>query len=127
MARKEMITLCGDNCIECPRYQARGNDELSAVARLWYKVGWRDRVVSCEEMQCTGCSSHKECTYHLVACTQEHQVEKCNQCSFFPCNKILDMLTRSDKYKKRCQEVCSTKEYEMLEKAFFHKENNLKK
>ena len=60
---EERITLCGDNCIECPRYNAHSEAELRNVAELWYRVGWRDMVVSNEEITCTGCSSHKDCTY----------------------------------------------------------------
>lgn len=37
------------------------------------------------------------------------------------------MLERSKEYQKQCKEVCSNVEYEMLEKAFFDKENNLRK
>lgn len=55
----EKITLCGDNCIECPRYNAHSDKELKAVAELWYRVGWRDCVVSNEDIACNGCSSHK--------------------------------------------------------------------
>ena len=47
---EEKITLCGDNCIECPRYNAHTDEELKAVAELWYKVGWRACVVSNEEI-----------------------------------------------------------------------------
>lgn len=124
---EEKITLCGDNCIYCPRYNARTDDELKHVAELWYKVGWRDSVVSNEEIKCTGCSSHKQCTYQLVECTKEHGVTKCNQCGEFPCEKISDMLKRSEMYQKKCREVCTAEEYAALEKAFFDKENNLKK
>ncbi len=124
---KEKITLCGDNCIECPRYNAHSDEEMKKVAELWYRVGWRDRIVLNDEIRCTGCSSHKQCTYQLVECTKEHNVQKCNQCSEFPCKKILDMLKRSREYQKKCKEVCSAEDYNMLEKAFFDKENNLKK
>lgn len=124
---KEKITLCGDNCIYCPRYNAHTDDELKRVAELWYKVGWRDRVVSNEEIKCTGCSSHKQCTYQLVDCTREHSVAKFNQCGEFPCGKISDMLKCSEAYQKKCREVCTAEEYADLEKAFFDKENNLKK
>ncbi len=123
----EKITLCGDNCIECPRYNARTEAELSKVAELWYRVGWRDRIVSNEEISCTGCSSHKQCTYKLVECTKAHNVDKCNQCTEFPCQKIEDMLERSKTYEKKCREVCSVEEYQALQNAFFNKENNLKK
>jgi hypothetical protein len=37
------------------------------------------------------------------------------------------MLERFKEYQSRCKEVCSNAEYEMLEKAFFDKENNLRK
>lgn len=47
---EERIALYGDNCIECPRYNAYGEAELKNIAELWYKVGWRDRVVSNEEI-----------------------------------------------------------------------------
>jgi len=123
----DKITLCGDNCIYCPRYNAHTDDELKHIAELWYKVGWRDRVVSNEEIKCTGCSSHKQCTYQLVDCTKEHGVTKCNQCGEFPCRKISDMLKRSEAYQKKCREVCTAEEYAALEKAFFDKENNLRK
>ncbi|MBQ8175678.1 MAG: DUF3795 domain-containing protein [Oscillospiraceae bacterium] len=123
----DKITLCGDNCIYCPRYNARTDDELNRVAELWYKVGWRNEVVSNDEIKCSGCSSHKQCTYQLVECTKEHGVDKCNQCGEFPCGKISDMLNRSEEYRKKCEEICTEEEYSALEKAFFDKENNLKK
>ena len=62
---EEKITLCGDNCMECPRYNAHTDEELQAVAELWYKVGWRERVVSkrtqCGQMQpVQGISMHQD-------------------------------------------------------------------
>lgn len=123
----ELITLCGDDCLACPRYNSKGQDELKAAAMLWHRVGWREGVVSNEEIQCFGCSSHKECTYHLVECVKEHGVEKCNQCSVFPCEKIKDMLNRTEEYKKVCRQKCTEQEFEILNKAFFNKEMNLKK
>ena len=124
---EEKITLCGDNCMACPRYNAHSDEELQAVAKLWYRVGWRDRVVTNEEIKCTGCHSHKQCTYQLVECTKQHGVEKCNQCNCFPCDKISTMLLRSKEYQERCKELCTPTEYEKLDIAFFNKENNLRK
>ena len=124
---EEKITLCGDNCIYCPRYNAKSDDELEKVAELWYRIGFRDKIVSNEEIKCDGCSSHKKCTYNLVECTHNHNTEKCNMCEEFPCDKINDMLIRSLEYQKKCREVCSEEEYRTLEKAFFDIENNLKK
>lgn len=121
----EKITLCGDNCLECPRYLARSDSELEKVAELWFRVGWRDKIVPIDEIKCCGCSSHKQCTYHLVECTKENNVEKCNQCPQFPCQQIDDMLRRSEEYEKKCREVCTDEEYQMLKSAFFNKDKNL--
>lgn len=123
----EKITLCGDNCLECPRYLAKTEKELKDAAELWYRVGWRDSIVSPDEIRCTGCSSHKNCTYQLVTCVKEHKVEKCSQCSEFPCDKINRMLIRSYEYQEKCKSVCSQDEYEKLEKSFFNKAENLMK
>lgn len=123
----EKITLCGDDCFTCPRYNAHTREELGKVAELWHRVGWRDKVPPPEEMACTGCSSHKQCTYGLVECTKEHHVEKCNQCLCFPCGKLAEMLEKSRESQERCRAVCSPEEYAALEKSFFHKEENLRK
>lgn len=124
---KELITLCGDDCIKCPRYNAHSEEELQKTAELWHRVGWRETIVSNDEIQCTGCSSHKQCTYKLVDCIKIHKVQKCNQCIKFPCDKIIDMLERNKKYQHYCKEICSEEEYRILESSFFNKEANLKK
>ena len=54
-------------------------------------------------------------------------MNKCNQCGEFPCEKISSMLECSKEHQKRCKDVCTDAEYDMLEKAFFDKENNLRK
>lgn len=123
----EKITLCGDDCLQCPRYLAKTEEELDKVAALWYKIGWSDQLLSHDEIQCTGCTSHKVCTYHLVDCTKEHYVEKCNQCVQFPCKKIETMLKRSNAYQKKCKEICTEEEYQAIAAAFFHKMENIKK
>lgn len=124
---EEMITLCGDNCMKCPRYNANSNEELEQVAKLWYRIGLRDTIVSTEEINCRGCSPHKQCAYQLFDCIEEHKVLKCNQCVAFPCEKIKNMLKKSKLYQEKCKEICSKQEYEALTEAFFNKEANLYK
>ncbi len=124
---KELITLCGDDCMQCPRYNARTEEELAKVAELWYRAGWRESVLPPEEMRCDGCSSHRKCTYGLVECTRSHGVERCNQCALFPCEKLAAMLERSEKHQEHCRQVCTPEEYCVLERSFFNKEENLKK
>lgn len=123
----EMITLCGDDCRYCPRYNAKTEEELAAAAELWYKVGWRDRVTAPEEMLCEGCHTHKKCTYRIAECVGEHGIEKCSKCGDFPCEKISLMLVKSMEYREKAFEVCNEEEFGSLERAFFNKEENLKK
>lgn len=113
--------------LECPRYLADTDEKLKKTAELWHRIGWRDRIVSISEISCSGCTSDKQCTYHLVECTKKHGVAKCNQCQQFPCSKIKDMLQRSAQYEKKCRKVCTPEEYQMLRTAFFNKEENLMK
>lgn len=124
---KELITLCGDDCLKCPRYNAKTDAELSACAELWFRIGWRDRILPAEEMRCGGCAPEKSCTYGMTDCTAKHGVPECNKCAEFSCGKIEELLERSRQYEKKCEEVCTPEELKALRAAFFNKENNLKK
>lgn len=119
------ITLCGDDCSKCPRYLAQTESELKAVAELWHRIGWRNTVVSVDEIRCNGCSADKKCTYGLVDCTKTHKVERCSQCVNFPCDTIKDMLRRSEEYRKICLKVCTDEEYSQISGAFFNKFENM--
>lgn len=123
----EKITLCGDDCSLCPRYNAHNHDEYRRVAELWKRVGWRDSIATDDEIRCEGCSPDKECTYHLLECTRKHGIEKCRQCHEFPCDKIDQMLERSEVYHEKCKALCTADELDSLEKAFFNKKENLLK
>lgn len=123
----ELITLCGDDCLKCPRYNAKTDGELSAAAELWFRIGWRDSILPPDKMRCGGCSPEKQCTYGLVECTAAHGVSKCNECAEFPCAKTEELLERSRGYEIKCAEVCTESELSALRAAFFNKEENLKK
>lgn len=123
---KEMITLCGDDCLKCPRYNAKTPESLRHTAEIWYKIGWRDTIVSDEEIKCTGCHPDKNCSYGLTDCAKSHKVKKCNQCKSFPCDKIDRMLYRSAIYEECCKTVCSADDYATLKSAFFNKAANLR-
>ncbi len=123
---EKKITLCGDDCNKCPRFLAGNESELLRTAELWHRVGWRDTIVSADEMKCSGCSPQKQCAYSLMECVKSKGIEKCDDCPDFPCEKIRDCFKRSDFYKEKCRKVCTEDEYWSLEEAFFQKEENLK-
>jgi len=124
------ISICGDVCSECPRYIAtRSNDigELEKVAELWFRVGFRDSVVSAGEMQCNGCNRQKPCGYGLNRCEQSGKGNNCGECPSFPCAKVDAVLEKTDRVAEECKTKCSATEYESLRRAFFGKREILTK
>ncbi len=122
-----ILSVCGDDCAVCPRYLARTEEELRETAVFWHKAGWRDRVVSNEEIRCAGCGSRASCTFMLLPCTREHGVEACRDCSAFECEKVADVYARSEEKKRQCEAACaSPEEFRMLCRAFYEKEKNMR-
>lgn len=121
----KLISLCGDDCSQCPRYLARTDGELSRAAELWRRVGWRKSLEPPENMRCGGCSAGRSCHYGLAGCAKERGLSRCRECGALPCEKIIDMLARSDQYELICRERCSPEEFCLLERAFFHKRENI--
>lgn len=121
-----VYSVCGDDCAVCPRYVARTEEELHETAEFWYRVGWRDHVVSNEEIKCNGCGSHPSCSFMILPCVKENKIEKCSQCKDFVCGKITDVLSRSDKKELEAKALCQTEEeFFMLKRAFWNKKENL--
>jgi hypothetical protein len=49
MEKRARIGFCGDVYSECPRFiatQHNSNEELETVAELWFRLGYRDRIVN---------------------------------------------------------------------------------
>lgn len=121
-------TACGNDCDSCPRYMAtQSNDasRLREVAVLWKSVGWRAKVVTPEEMECRGCQSVDWCRHGIRGCAHEHGVKSCGQCREYPCAKVQEMLERTLAHVEICREACTPEDFAALERAFFHKKENL--
>jgi len=127
LAKAEPIySVCGDDCAVCPRYLARTDEELRETAEFWHRAGWRDRVVSNEEIRCAGCGSRPTCSFMLLPCVKEHGVEKCSGCGEYPCGKIHATLASSKSKKQQCRAACeSDEEFAMFVRAFYEKEKHL--
>jgi hypothetical protein len=126
--KKNIMAPCGDRCDSCPRFIAtdRGDrDELARVALLWHRLGWRDTVVSPEEMACGGCTVDSPCRYGINRCALERRIPHCGDCEEFPCPKIDDSFRRTAEYERICRARCSEEEFSLLKEAFFEKSENL--
>ena len=123
---KPVISVCGDDCAVCPRFLARTEEELHETAVFWYKAGWRDHVVTNEEIKCTGCGCRPTCSFMLLPCTKEHGVSMCHECKEFQCDKVKNTLVGSLEKMMQCKEACeSDKEFELFKRAFYEKEKNM--
>lgn len=119
------IAACGNNCNACPRHMPKTDSELEETAKLWYRIGYRDHVVSNTEIQCLGCTINNWCRYKIVGCVSEHEVENCGQCPHYPCEKIEKAFEQTMKFEPICKLECNTEEYNRMKEAFFEKKKNL--
>ncbi|MBR4163551.1 MAG: DUF3795 domain-containing protein [Solobacterium sp.] len=127
----KIIAACGNECSACPRYSKhpyeKTKEQLHNTAVLWMKIGYRDHIVSNEEIACTGCKEENWCRYNIVKCCKEKGINTCGACIEYPCPTILDCFKVTQSFEPMCKQVCTEEEYNQMKKAFFEKEENLNK
>jgi hypothetical protein len=122
------VSFCGDVCSECPRYIAtiaNDNNALISFAELWFRLGFRPKVVNPEKIKCFGCSKEMACSNGINDCEHLDTIMNCGECEIFPCEKINAVFEKTDTVDKNCKDKCSEMEYNMLRKAFFVKQQIL--
>ena len=120
----QKISFCGDVCTECPRYVATiANDTnaLKSFAELWFKFGFRPKVVDPEEIKCLGCNKEMVCSNGINDCEHLENIMNCGECDRFPCEKINTVFEKTETVNKSCKDKCTESEYIVLRKAFFMK------
>lgn len=122
---KKEIAACGNDCVQCPRHLPKKEADLRHTAELWLKIGYRDSLVSPEEISCSGCKPENWCRYDIISCTTTQQIKNCGECKSYPCDKIQQCLEVTRSFAPACKAVCTEAEYDTLCKAFFEKRQNL--
>ena len=126
---EKIIAACGNNCAVCPRYVAhpyeKTDEELRHTAELWMRIGYRDHLVTNEEISCTGCKPENWCRYRVVKCCVDRGIETCADCREYPCDNMKECFEVTRSFIPKCREVCTDEEYRQLNAAFFEKEKNL--
>ncbi len=120
----QKISFCGDVCTECPRYVATIENDYNALksfAELWFKLGFRPKVVDPEKIKCLGCSKDMACSNGINNCERLKSIMNCGECDSFPCEKINTVFEKTDIVNKTCKDKCTVSEYNVLCKAFFMK------
>ncbi len=124
-----IIAACGNNCAACPRYTEhpfeKTDDKLRHTAELWMKIGYRDHIVTNEEIACNGCKIENWCRYRVIKCCVERGIETCAECGEYPCDNMKECFEVTKSFEPACRRVCTDEEYAQLKKAFFEKEKNL--
>ena len=125
----QIIAACGNDCSACPRYVAhpyeKTAEELRHTAELWMKIGYRDHIVTNEEISCTGCKPDNWCRYHVVKCCEDKGISNCSECTDYPCQNMKECFEITKSFEPMCKKVCTEEEYLRMKKAFFEKEQNL--
>ena len=125
----KIIAACGNDCSVCPRYVAppyeKTAEELHRTAELWMKIGYRDHVVTNEEISCSGCKPENWCRYRVVKCCEEKGIKTCAECAEYLCDRMKECFEVTMSFEPKCRQVCTAEEYEQLRKAFFEKEENM--
>jgi len=87
------IGFCGDNCYSCPRYVATiENDieKLKEASLMWKRVGWRDSILSTDEIKCGGCKTVTWCRYNEIReCARNKSLNNCGECNQYPCQDLI--------------------------------------
>jgi hypothetical protein len=125
---QKKISACGNDCAACPRYiatQSGDPGELEMVAELWYRCGWRDKVVGIKDIMCKGCTTSSVCKYGIIECVAERNLSNCGLCTEYPCTKINEAFKKSSEYYEIVQENCSNSEVIVLQNVFFNKKQRL--
>ena len=91
------------------------------------KIGYRDHVVTNEEVACSRCKPENWCRYRVVKCCEDRMIKNCGACAEYPCNNMKECFEVTKSYEPMCRKVCTDEEYRKLKKAFFEKEENLKR
>ena len=90
------------------------------------KIGYRDHIVTNEEISCTGCKPSNWCRYNVVKCCNDKGIDNCSLCKEYPCQNIKECFEITKSFEPMCKKLCTKEEYEQIKKAFFEKEKNLK-
>jgi hypothetical protein len=123
-----LISICGDVCSECPRYIATQQNDVSKLeklARLWFRLGFREGILPYEQLKCSGCSKDKNCGYDLIHCVNLTGKSNCGECDIFPCKKIESVFNKTYELALRCEALCSQTEFHEMDRAFFKKRDIL--
>jgi len=125
----DKIGVCGDNCSYCPRYNATQSgdiEEFEKVKKLWVRLSWRDESFPARELVCHGCSLEVKCAYpELRDCAYEKKISNCGLCDSYPCELVNAAYERTKNLESNARGVCTLKEMDILNKAFFHKKRTL--
>lgn len=125
----DMIGICGDNCLYCPRYIATRKSsmtELQNVKEWWVRLELRGPDFPAQDMACSGCRPENLCAYNDIrACAQEKDFQNCGLCESYPCDLLQTAFEKTQALHKQAELVCTTEEMSVLKKAFFSKKQNL--
>lgn len=93
---------CGLDCSKCEIYAATENKLLAEQLANWMKKV-SELYVDPRDVRCKGCKGDRESHWSpncwiLQCCVDEKHLDFCNECSEFPCEKLVDWSKKDKRY-----------------------------
>ncbi|MFX1364170.1 MAG: DUF3795 domain-containing protein [Promethearchaeota archaeon] len=123
------LACCGDDCSYCPRYHLNLKNtkkDLTKIATLFMKVGWRENIEPVETIRCMGCDQFNGiCEYNIRECCLEKRIKNCGICEDYPCYRVKKAFKITKENTEKFKTILSKEDYDIFNKAFFQKKENL--
>ena len=116
------LAACGIDCTECGSYKVTMEQDLNAAEGLveWYRnMGWIEKDEGAEAVVkknplCKGCwNSTDDCFFKhgcgILICCKEKQINHCDECSDFPCERYNEFASKNEFYQKAMMNLLSLK------------------
>jgi hypothetical protein len=124
-----MIGICGDSCMDCPRYIAAESGkakDLEDVKAWWVRLGLRAEDFPAADMACKGCRPENACAYPEIRdCAKSRGHRNCGLCDRYPCGLVAAAFEKTAAFQTRAAAACTQEELDILERAFFRKRHIL--
>ena len=78
-------------------------------------------------MKCEGCQDVGACEFGVKECCIEKNIINCGKCVDYPCPKIENAFEITNINIEKFKKILSKEDYEIFQKAYFLKKENLEK
>jgi hypothetical protein len=109
-----LIAVCGLDCAACDIYRAPQCPEIAQRIADWLRD---ERGVECgaDAIRCSTCRGERSACWSddcwiRACCVDENKLDSCHRCPEFPCARLSEWSTGSERYGQALEHLRSMKE-----------------